>query len=83
MKDYQKKRVTDGRNHKVTSCLIEKYQDQLIKEQGLNLSHLMRDLLDGYLETKFPKRLKELKRAQLTDTFEKLKAEKERNEKGL
>ena len=76
MKDYQKKRVIEGRNHKVTSCLIERYQDKLIKEQGLNLSHLMRDLLDGYLEQKFPKRFKDLKRAQLTETYEKLQAEK-------
>lgn len=73
---YKKKKSLDGRNHKITSLSIEKYQDILIKKEALNLSLLVRDLLDNYLLTNYPKEFRDLKRAQLNEYHDKLEAEK-------
>ena len=42
------------RSHRVSSVNLEFYHDVLLKEKNLNLSGLVRDLLDDYFLVNYP-----------------------------
>lgn len=69
-----------GRRTKVSSINLEFYQSQLLKEKGLNLSLLVRDLLDLYLSREFPERYKVLKEAELSGLLTQADDEELENE---
>ena len=48
------KNVRKGHRMKVSSVNLEHYQAAILKAKGLNLSVLLRDFLDQYLEKEFP-----------------------------
>lgn len=58
------KPATKGRGYKVTSITIEYYQHSSLKSEGLDLSKMVRDFLDDYLERNFPATLTKSKLIQ-------------------
>jgi len=56
-----KKTARKGRKTYVSSVNLEFYQHKILKEKSLNLSLLIRDLLEDYFTKFFPERYEELK----------------------
>jgi hypothetical protein len=54
MNKYKKTKL-ENRGHKVTSVNLEVYQSETLKKENINLSLLVRDLLEDFLSKNFGK----------------------------
>jgi hypothetical protein len=70
--------LNTGKTVKKTSSInLENYQSRLIKEENINLSFLVRDLLELYLTREFPEKYLKLKKEELEGRLEKPEKDEE------
>lgn len=61
---YVKTLKQPSRKHQVSSLNLEKYQVKTLKKHKINVSELVRDLLDEYIQENLPKDWAEIKRSR-------------------
>jgi hypothetical protein len=64
-KNYKKQKKEVNRQTKVTTMTIHFYQHELLNDLELNGSEIVRDKLDEFFQTNYPKELNQYKKNML------------------